>query len=1068
MVGLREQAKYEGRQHVKAVLALAGSKAGGMGRDEVTELLWPGFGQAAGRNRLYHTVHLARQLLGEMAWEDDWVVVRGGQVQLDTRVSCDVLELQQAWEAMNAGRQGAAVQEHDVVALCSQPWMPQLELGAVGQGTRARIKLQQMELLKGAVQWQWAQGDTPYVRSMLQALLELQETDEWAHRELMKLELQAGKAHAVLRQFEHLGSVLGAQLGLKPQAATCEVAAQAQALLQARQPRAAAVLDRPARLVGRESVLGLLLEQLGQGPGVWNVSGLGGVGKSSVLQELLRRAATLLPAHEGAQVVRLGDQGAQESAASSCVRELGLMASNGQDEYELLACAMRLRPMLLVLDDLDVAADAQRLLQKLLEQPLKAWVITSSRMPLELAGVRQVALQTLEVPQQDAAPAQAMQSAAFALFQQRCTASRLEQQAAGWHRDAVKLVRRLDGLPLAIELAAARTATMMPGEIAQQIERGLGHLAQGPLDMLERQRSLQASLDWSTQLLSAEAQALYRAASVMQGQFEPQQLLGMAAVVGLDSQGQAQQALQELLNAGLLVEAPGKRPGSQQAMLRMLHLPRAHARAQALAQGQWQALLGKRLQQVSLELQRNALHFEDGAYTERLQRVGALQDDALALLEYAKDNERAHFVTMLVTLCEYWATTGALLSILRHAPEAICAAQQLHDVDAELWLRANQLRALRLQTSADEAQRVADLIPDLVARATDHGVAAHAAIRCGIQWSVAGQVERCIRWCHSVIDSRSLTTETEGFWTIYWLIKWFGGAVEPEEFDLASLRPRLEGSGVWPTLLRLNIRHSQLRFDIPTTVILAQELIECSKAQRSPNDIWFARLAAAEIELKRNRLASALEQLSLARKEARDAGSSALVWKALMSLVYVCVRTGPLERAEQLIQEAIETCPSPRVDEHPVALVSARTILLVLQDRVDQAVEELLMLPSRVPYACSDEHLDEFGDACALLAQHAAPPELSRRLAVALRRHSFHDEEIPMICAFRDRHLGAETAAAPGSSPDRRAAAKPLQETAQEFIDYLIALRGERTVQQSFGATQGNAEEAPGDARAPL
>jgi DNA-binding SARP family transcriptional activator len=100
LAGVREgdATGYESRHHVRAVLALAGSSSHGMLRDEMVELLWPNSRAEAARNRLYHTVHLARQALAVFAWDDEWLVVRNGRVLFDERVWCDVHELERAVE----------------------------------------------------------------------------------------------------------------------------------------------------------------------------------------------------------------------------------------------------------------------------------------------------------------------------------------------------------------------------------------------------------------------------------------------------------------------------------------------------------------------------------------------------------------------------------------------------------------------------------------------------------------------------------------------------------------------------------------------------------------------------------------------------------------------------------------------------------------------------------------------------------------------------------------------------------------------------------------------------------
>ena len=81
--------RLEERYHVQALLALIGPSFSGVPRDELIDALWPNHGQAAGRSRLYHTLHLARKAVASVCWDENWVSLRSGRVVLDERVWCD-------------------------------------------------------------------------------------------------------------------------------------------------------------------------------------------------------------------------------------------------------------------------------------------------------------------------------------------------------------------------------------------------------------------------------------------------------------------------------------------------------------------------------------------------------------------------------------------------------------------------------------------------------------------------------------------------------------------------------------------------------------------------------------------------------------------------------------------------------------------------------------------------------------------------------------------------------------------------------------------------------------------
>jgi DNA-binding SARP family transcriptional activator len=102
--------------------------------------------------------------------------------------------------------------------------MPGLDLGPHGDTVRAQVRRTQAHVLREAVQRLRAQGDSPALRAHLHSLLRIEGTDEPAHRELMQLDFNAGRWHAVLRGFERVNRELSVQLGLRPAAATCDLA----------------------------------------------------------------------------------------------------------------------------------------------------------------------------------------------------------------------------------------------------------------------------------------------------------------------------------------------------------------------------------------------------------------------------------------------------------------------------------------------------------------------------------------------------------------------------------------------------------------------------------------------------------------------------------------------------------------------------------------------------------------------------------------------------------------------------------------------------------------------------
>ena len=1039
---------FETRHHVQALLGLAGASERGIARDELVDILWPDSSASAGRNRLYHTVHLARQALCAVAPEDEWVVVRNGRVQLDPRVWCDVQQLERANvdsvpetgdEHHRGTRPGAALssdQLDGLLILCNGDWLPGLDIGAAGEAVRARVRDRQAAVLREAIERQRAQGDNPAQRALLQSLMRIQPTDEWAYRELMRLDLLAGRRHAVLRNFEKVSRELGVQLGLRPNAQTCAIAAAATAQLQdALQGLPNEQVAGALSFVGRETQIQELVAELGRGGGLWNVTGLSGVGKTSLLREVARRAAPILG--NGVLIVSLGDLALNERAASACVRALGLVSNGQRGDLDLVMQAVRTRDMLLVLDDLDVAGDAQDLLDALPVGTVPAVkmqtrVIVTSRARLAHRHATHVAVRPLATPKPDASAAQAMQCAGYALFRMRCPAAMAdEMESPSWRRAAVELVRRLDGLPLAIELAAARTVTMTPGEILSEIERTLRPLSDGPVNLKGRHRSLQATLDWSVQLLSAPARGVYCAVSVFPGMFgrsDVARLLGSLGPLGSARQGTgADHALDELIDAGLLARV------EDSEQLRMLHLPRAHARAQALACGQWPAVVDARLREVCGQLDASALELESPTFAARLQRVIEIEADAVDLLDHARMHEPERFVRMLVPLCQSWVVRGSASTVLHWAKLGIVCAQNLGMIDAELLLRLASTDCLRRGGSAAAAEEFSRSILPLLERVTDPSLVSYAvSVR---MWALrkSGRSAESVRLGHETIGRLGLGPQSPGFWTLYTPLWLMGSAPLGIEANLGLLRRRFDGSRLWPEILGVAFANSPVQSCWLDRSAIAEECIAGATRLRWSQALLSGLWHRATCQLGRDEFTRAVGTYREYQRLADSIGWVEGAERSKRLVASLSMRALDFAPAEAYLDEAAQHQPNGDRDAMVVSTPVMRAKVLLLHDRVEEAVRELLSVPTEWLPQASDEDLVEWSEVGAMVASERGHADLAADLALTMRHLDGADDHIPTIRRFRDAQFG------PGE-PHRPRNAKEMEELREVLRAGLQAL----------------------------
>ena len=186
---------------------------------------------------------------------------------------------------------------------------------------------------------------------------------------------------------------------------------------------------------------------------------------------------------------------------------------------------LRNRHLLLILDNLEHLLDASPLATDLLSRCPRLAILTTSRAPLRLAGERVVPVPPLAVPNPDRLPATSELAgvAAVRLFVERARAADPEFALSDENAGAIAAIcHRLDGLPLAIELAAARSTIFTPAAMLPRLAQRLPLLVDGRRDAPERQRTLRNTISWSYELLTQEQQALFRRLAVFVGGFTPE------------------------------------------------------------------------------------------------------------------------------------------------------------------------------------------------------------------------------------------------------------------------------------------------------------------------------------------------------------------------------------------------------------------------------------------------------------------------------------------------------------------------------------------------------------------
>ena len=293
-------------------------------------------------------------------------------------------------------------------------------------------------------------------------------------------------------------------------------------------------------MVDRDRERAELLELCPSSP-ILTITGPGGIGKTRLAIDVARSLVPRFP--DG--VFHL-DLAATPDAATAAMALLDLMQLSTDPDSTLVATlldALRSRDLLLVLETADRVADLPELVARIAAACPHIRVLVTSRSPLHLSAEREYSVAPLPL------------AAGVELFiaQAAAAGSRLgtDQATTG---AVERLAARLDGIPLAIELAAARTRVFSPAVLLDRLERDLPALGAGAVDAPDRQRTLTSTIAWSCDLLPPDEQTLFRELAVFPGSFD------LAAVEGIatpPASGDAIGALEALVDRSLVLSDAG-------------------------------------------------------------------------------------------------------------------------------------------------------------------------------------------------------------------------------------------------------------------------------------------------------------------------------------------------------------------------------------------------------------------------------------------------------------------------------------------------------------------------------
>ncbi len=427
---------------------------------------------------------------------------------------------------------------------------------------------------------------------------------------------------------------------------------------------------RRTRLIGRQMLVNRLLGQLTR-QRLLTLAGPGGIGKTTVA---LRVAEQLIGHYrDGIRLLDLSTLNNPSTIVSNLAGVLGL-ALPDQAPLEALCAHLRGRQLLLLIDNAEHLVDSvASLCEHLLRHAPELQILVTSRECLRAEGEAVQRLDALECPPPEAAgdPAEALKYGAVQLFVERAIAN---QESFELNADnlatIVAICQQLDGIPLALELAAAQLASLGPHALLADLGR---HLLPAQGDE-RRQHLLGATLDWSFQLLADSERTCLRRLSVFRGGFSLHSAMTLAAGERL-SPDQVRDAVSQLVTQSLLnVDV-----GDEEVFYRMLDTTRSYALDQLQQAGELPEALKRHAERCLAIMQQAEQEWAQTSAPRWLERYSRCLDDLRGALEWGFAHAEAGLLGARLTAASapLWQELSLLSEHGRHIRKA------LHRLDAD-------------------------------------------------------------------------------------------------------------------------------------------------------------------------------------------------------------------------------------------------------------------------------------------------------------------------------------------------------------------------------------------------
>ncbi len=526
---------WSGRRARSLLLLLASTPGHRLHREQIIDLLWPDADLDSGANALYKSLHALRRTLepGLRTGRDSKCIsVAGTSIALGEDVDL-WLDVDQFTALLSHASALPEPEQRPILRTALDlyrgefvaderyaEWPVPRREALRAEYERAVLELAALDL---------AAGEPLAATPWLEALLAQEATAESAHRALMRAYQAAGQRSLALRQYERCRDLLAREYDDTPEPETTRLAdairqapvqVEDDAVIRAASAKYRSLPSVPTRTVGRQEEIAAVATMLRE-PTVRlvTVTGSGGIGKTRLATEVATSVKADFP--DGVGFVSLAAARSADRLHTSIEVALQIAGNPRQSSEDVVRNFLQPRTYLLVLDNLEQITGAGAVIARLLEACPGLTILATSRQPVRIRAEHLYRLDVLDLPDGGiTTPDRLEEVESTALFVQHLRAQRFGYTPSGDDPAAIAdLCVRLDGLPLAIELAAARCYDRRPSEVLAQLsQRASIHvLRDGPQDLPERHQTLQDLVLWSYDLLTEPEQALFRRLAVFAG-----------------------------------------------------------------------------------------------------------------------------------------------------------------------------------------------------------------------------------------------------------------------------------------------------------------------------------------------------------------------------------------------------------------------------------------------------------------------------------------------------------------------------------------------------------------------